>query len=717
MDSSNAVELSVKSKAVRAMWLGLFVMVLMGCLASQGFAATGRFIAHNTPNYVATAANLGTEDPTKVIEVSVWLNPRNPGELDALASQLYDPTSPKFRHFLTRNQIATRFAPTAAQMKVVRQFLVGNNLKVMRVGPMNFFVHAKGTVGDIENALHVQLNQYQVGSNVMRANNRDPYVDGAAAPLVRAISGLDSGEYTHPMATRLGPPSTKPGAKALAAMAPAAPDSSFYSNNCFDGTETESFSRNNNGSFPIGKYSGNHINLQSLTSAGCGYTPPMIQAAYNLNALYAEGFDGTGQTIGIIDWCGSLTIQSDANAFSAQFGLPQLTSSNFAITYVPTVSTCQAIDQTEINIDVEWAHAIAPGANINLIVPPSASFADVDEAQLTSVVYHLADTLSGSYGSIEAFDATSELLTENLINQIAAIAGISANFSSGDSGDYSFFRIPPTVTAPADSPYATGVGGVTLALNADNSIAWQAGWGNNETLLAEEGTVFDPPLFFGFIGGAGGGPSNCVFADAKFNCTGGFLKPSYQKKLPGKWRQVPDVSWLADPFTGGVIAISVPFQIPSLTWQVWGGTSLACPMFSALWAIANQEAGAPLGLAAPYLYSLPAGAVTDIVPVATKHNVTASIQESATVTVPYNAEQILGGSVTGKFADAIWDYAPLADTAVLVSFGMDCSAEGPAAVFGTLCTDPRPLKTKVGWDNVTGVGTPNGKAFADAFHP
>jgi subtilase family serine protease len=715
MDSSNAVVLSATSKG-RAMWLGLFVVVLIGCLASQGFAATGRFIAHNTPNYVATAANLGTEDPAKVIELSFWLNPHNRGELDTIANRLYDPTSPQFRHFLTRKQIATRFAPSAAEMKVVRQFLEANNLKVMRVGPMNFFVHVKGTVGDIENALHVQLNQYQVGSNVMRANNRDPYVDGAAAALVRAISGLDSGEYSHPMATRPGPPSTKPG-KALAAMAPAAPDSSFFSNNCFDGTVTESFSTHNNGSFPIGTYKGNHINLQSLTSAGCGYTPPMIQAAYNLNALYAEGFDGTGQTIGIIDWCGSLTIQSDANAFSAQFGLPQLTSSNFAITYVPTVSTCQAIDQTEINIDVEWAHAIAPGAKINLIVPPSASFTDVDEAEFVAITHGLANVLSGSYGSIEAFTPTSILDTENLNNEIGAVSGISANFSSGDSGDFSFLGIPPTVSAPADSPFATAVGGVTLALNADNSIAWQAGWGNNETLLAEEGTVFDPPLFFGFIGGAGGGPSNCVNVDANFNCLSGFAKPSYQRKLPGKYRQVPDVSWLADPFTGGVIAISVPFQIPSLTWQVWGGTSLACPMFSALWAIANQEAGAPLGLAAPYLYSLPAGAVTDIVPVATKHNVTASIQESATVTVPYSAAQILGGSVTGRYADAIWDYEPLADTAVLVSFGMDCSAEGPAAFFGTLCTDPGPLRTRVGWDNVTGVGTPNGKAFADAFHP
>ena len=716
MDSSNAVVLSVKSKAVRVISLGLFVVVLVGCLASQGLAATGRFIAHNTPSYVATSATLGTEDPAKMIELSFWLTPHNRGELDAIAKKLYDPTSPEFRHFLTRKQIASRFAPSAADMKVVRQFLEANNLKVMRVGPMNFFVHVKGTVGDIENALHVQLNQYQVGEKVIRSNDRDPYVDGAAAPLVRAIAGLDSGEYTHPMMQKAAIGGNSP--SALAANAAAAPaDSSFYSNNCFDSTETDSFSTNNNGSFPIGTYKGNHLNIQSLTSAGCGYTPPMIQTAYNLNGLYTEGFDGTGQTIGIIDWCGSLTIQNDANAFSSQFGLPQLTSSNFAITYIPTVSLCQAADQVEINIDVEWAHAIAPGANINLIVPPSATFADIDEAELTAVTYGLANVLSGSYGAVEFFLPTNLLETTSMINQIAAVAGISANFSSGDQGDFTFFGIPPSVSTPANSPYATAVGGVTLALNSDNSIAWQAGWGNNQTLLAETGTVFDPPISFGFIGGAGGGMSNCVTVDSNFNCLAGFPKPPYQKKLPGKYRQLPDISWLADPYTGAVIAITVPGQVPSLVWQVWGGTSVACPMFSALWAIANQEAGAPLGLASPYLYSLPAGAVTDIVPVGSKHNVTGSIQESATVTVPYSAAQMLGGSITGKYVSAIWDYPSLQDTALVISFGTDCSAEPPAAFFGTLCTDPHPLKTKVGWDNVTGVGTPNGKAFADAFHP
>jgi len=152
-------------------------------------------------------------------------------------------------------------------------------------------------------------------------------------------------------------------------------------------------------------------------------------------------------------------------------------------------------------------------------------------------------------------------------------------------------------------------------------------------------------------------------------------------------------------------------------WQVWGGTSVACPMFSALWAIANQEAGVALGQAAPYLYSMPAGAISDIVPVTTKANVSATIQESPTVKNKYGANAVLGGDGPGKFVSAIWDFPSELDTAVVISFGTDCSAEGPAEFFGTLCTDPASLHTKPGWDKVPGVGVPNAQAFADAFAP
>jgi subtilase family serine protease len=705
----------------QTIWLYLVAVTLIAGVTLPASAA-GKYIAHNTPPYVFTAKNLGTENAAETIEVSIWLNPHNRAELDALAKRLYDRTSLEYRHFLTRSQFAAQFAPTAEEAKEIQRFFEAHNLSVVRVGPNNFFVRARGTVGDVEKAFHVVLNKYEVGGKTIRANDRDPYVDGEAASLVAAVSGLDSGAYEHPrmMAQSAKLSENKVGvANAMVANATAsnaAPD--FYSNICFDGPVTQTFT--SSGSLPIGTYKGNHLNYFSSTSSGCGYTPPMIQTAYNLTGLYAEGFNGAGQTIGIIDWCGSLTIQNDANIFSARYGLPKLTSKNFAITYIPTVSYCQTIGQDpQINVEVEWSHAIAPGANINLIISPTSTYQDVNEAEFTAINYGLATVLEGDYGEPEAWLPATEIATLNLMSEIAATAGISTNFPTGDQGDFSLSYLPASVMAPADSPWATAVGGITLALHPDNTIAWQAGFGINGTVLSFQGVVQDPPKLQGLVAGSGGGQSNCITQDSSGNCLGGFPKPSYQKGLPGKYRQLPDISWLADPYTGAVIAITVPNQEPSLVWQEWGGTELACPMFSALWAIANQEAGAPLGQAAPYLYSLPAGAVYDIVPVSSKANVTGSIQDS-NGTTKYTAKELVGGPESlapTKFISVIYNSTRDQDTALVFLFGADCSVVPGGDWYGAPCNTSTSLHTNVGWDNVTGVGTPNAKAFADAFHP
>ncbi len=709
-----AVRLAIPSGRIKIAGLALILGYVIAAAALP--AAAGSFILHNTPRYVNSARNLGPEDPEKIMEVSVWLKPHNRNQLDVLTQAMYNRNSPSFRHFLKSSEFSKLFAPTAAEAAQVQKFLESQNLKIVRVGPDNFFVRASGTVRDVQTAFHVQLNNYSVLGKVIRANASDPYIDDEAANLVFTISGLDTGVYEHPLMQRPALPSVSQQTNtAMKSAATNATGSSLYSSVCFPGTEKETLSTGGTGAFPIGTYSGNHINLESLTGSGCAYTPPMIRTAYDLTGLYAEGYDGKGQTIGIIDWCGSPTIQSDANAFSKEFGLPSLTSANFAISYIPTVSTCQTADDAEIQIDVEWSHAVAPGANINLIISPSATFQDVNEAEYTAINYGLATVISGSYGSAESNTPASVLATEDLISEIAAVEGISTDFASGDYGDFTLQGLPATVSAPADAPWATGVGGVTLALNSSNAIQWQAGWGNNQTLLAEEGDIFVPPLPLGFGGGAGGGPSNCATQDASGNCLAGFHKPSFQKGLPSNVRLVPDVSWLADPYTGAAILISVPGQVPEQVWQVWGGTSLATPMFSALWAIANQEAGAPLGDAAPYLYSMPAGTIYDIVPLTSSHNVTASIRTSASATTHYTPGEVLGGSQPGNFISAIWDYPYDEATPLTISFDTDCSTspEGPV----TQCTAPTALHTHAGWDAITGVGVPNAKAFADSFHP
>jgi len=689
---------------VISQWLScVAVVVAMSCVPLSASTAGDNLIANNTPSYVATAKNLGSENSAKVIEVSVWLQLHDRGQFDALTRSLYDRNSSNYHHWLKPNDIAARFAPTAEEAKTVQQFLAAHNLTVVKTGPNNFYVRARGTVGDVEKAFQVQLNNYQVGNKVIRANAGDPYIEGAAGPMVRAVSGLDTGAFEHPV---MGKPTSIGGSKSAAAQAAVVSNSAFYSQRCFTGTETRSFSTNGDGELPIGTYTGNKLNLQSATSPGCGYTPASIQTAYNLTGLYREGYDGTGQTIAIVDWCGSFSIQSDANGFSARFGLPKLTSSNFAITYTAR-SECIAYDQVEINLDVEWAHAVAPGANINLVVPPSPSFQDVDEAEFDVANLGMGNVLSGSYGSPEALTAATELDTESLISEIGAAVGISFNFATGDQGTFELTDniFLPTVSAPADSPWSTAVGGVTLALNSDHSIAWQAGWGNNVNVLAAEGIVADPPVGE-FFAGSGGGPSNCVIKHTQFRrpiCTSGFPKPSYQKGfVPGVYRQLPDVSWLADPFTGAVILISIPGQFPEQVFQVVGGTSLATPMFSALWAIANQEAlaggGTELGQAAPYLYTMPAGAISDIVPVTSARNVTGSIRDSHGTT-KYTAAQLAGATPSEhEFVSALWDIFTDVETTAVVSFG----------------TDPG-LNITPGWDNVTGVGTPNAQAFADFF--
>jgi subtilase family serine protease len=707
-------------------------LAVMSAMAPAAFAAS-QVIPHSTPPYVSANTYVKAENPATIMDVTIWLNTRDRAAMDALAREVYDSRSPNYHRWLSRKEIAERFAPTAADLATVRQFLQSQGLQIVMADNENFFVRARGRVGDVEQAFQVRLNDYRVHGSLVRANDRDPSVAGAAAPLVRAISGLDTAVYTHPVVVR---PTTAPGrpgaglpaATPLLSGAAATAQSSFYSSNCFT-AKTETLSTNGDGELPTETLAGQQINLESLTSPGCAYTPAPIQTAYHLKQLYAEGYTGKGQTIVIVDWCGSSTIESDANAFAAKFGLPKLDASNFQIIYTPTPSQCIAENQTEINLDVEWAHAVAPGADIALVVPPSATLQDVDEADFYAVNYGLGNVISGSFGSPESETPASYLDTENLISEIAALSGISTNFSSADYGDFvPVVPSAPTVSAPADSPWATGVGGTSLALNADDSIAWQTGWGTDITMVYTNGFVSDPPTSnaLGFDFGAGGGPSRCAsqtVSGGNIVCLGGFPKPAYQSKLPGNVRLVPDVSWLADPFTGVAIAISIPGQEPAQVWEVVGGTSLACPMFSALWAIANQAAGAPLGQAAQYLYSMPAATLTDIVPVASPHNVTATI-EDASGTKRYTSAQILGSQAPATFVTAFANFlnnngtnSPFSSATDVISFGTDCSAVPLSDDFGTPCTSAKALRITKGWDDVTGVGTPNPVAFVDYFIP
>ena len=210
-----------------------------------------------------------------------------------------------------------------------------------------------------------------------------------------------------------------------------------------------------------------------------------------------------------------------------------------------------------------------------------------------------------------------------------------------------------------------------------------------------------PPLGFGFNGGAGGGASTV------------FPKPAFQAGLPGDFRQTPDIAMLADPQTGLELIVT-PDSVPGHQKfvEVFGGTSLAAPLFSAMWALTNQAAGGgPLGQAAPLLYGLPPGAITDVHQVGSPNNVKGVITIPNT---PPKKPTIIHESPRALAAPADCAAPPctLGNTTNFVSalFQSSSSTRWDVFVFGTDTS----LTTGPGWDNVTGLGTPNGMNFINA---
>jgi len=672
-------------------------------LTALGFFALMAGSALAAPNGQAT--NMGPEDESKQISVTVWLNPNNKAALDSMVEQMYDKSSSSYHRFLTMEQMNAQFAPTAKQVGVVRSFLAGHNMQVTSIAANNLFVVARGRVGDAQSAFNTKINRLMVNGTMHRVTAPEPSVNDPAGALIGSVEGLSDLQYQANVHPSINPATKTPYQGVLPTAVGA--DGLFFSGECLRPAESQTFKTG--GSFPIAIYTGNRYgaditNTMAPNLPPCGYDAAEIQQAYGLNKVYKKGLDGTGQTIVIVDAFGSNSIVNDANLFSELNGLPALTSSNFKIVTPLGPVTCTATNgcisgnwQFETTLDVEWAHAIAPGANIVLVLSPDNSFTNLDLANFAAVENQYGNVLSNSFGISEIVlqeEDPAELVVENSISELAAALGIAHNVSTGDTGDnlavdqtFGIDAVSPG--ANADSPFATGVGGTSTFLNSKSNIELQTGWGLNATEIAgvSPNPPLVPPLFGGFLFGASGGTSTV------------YAKPAFQRRLPGKFRLEPDIAMNADPETGNEIIVSPDGNPADGTFvEVFGGTSLACPMFSAFWAIANQAAGGgPIGQAAPVLYELPGGAITDVnlSPISTLLDVTGLVIDPPHV----------------SFESAAFLAQPLENTKLFVSALFQSSdTNWDVLTFGTDSS----LTTGPGWDNVTGLGTPNGAPFIDS---
>jgi len=667
----------------RFAFLSLFLAVVLclsaGTAAAQNSSAS-TFVSGNTPGFIKKAKDLGPTDPSQVISVTVWLKLHNENKLDQLVSQQYQKNQPNYHKWITQDQFNASFGPTSQQVKSVQNFLTAHNLSVLDIAENNMYVKVQGTVADVQKTFHVQINNFNFKGANYRSNKGDPSVSGPSGGNIAAVTGLDDFGF---QPANVRPTDADGNALPFIPLSQISPAGFFFEGQCFRPVETDTFQDNTT----LATYTGNRFGSDINSGVGhlppCGYQPSEMQTAYNLEALYASGLTGTGETIVITDAYGSPTIAEDSQVFSALYGLPPI---DLQIVKAPGLSnnphgTLRFWD-VETTLDVEWAHAMAPGAKIALVV--ATDRASLDEAINLAVVHHLGNTISNSWSIREGFGNPAQFIRVNRILEMAAAQGIDVNFASGDHGDESLSVGFVTVDFPASSPFATGIGGTSLALNPNNTIAFQTGWGNNLTRIAETNALnnapVNPPLNLGFQFGAGGGNSLT------------FARPSFQSGLnvPGTTRLVPDISMLADPFTGVEIIQTVGGE---LSVGVIGGTSLATPMFSGVMAIAAQAAGHGLGQAAQLVYNLPAGAVEDIVAASSPGNVTGVINGS-----PVSADALAAplGNTTDYYS-ALYN-SPFSTRWFVITFGTDTS-----------------LTTGPGWDNVTGVGTPDAFNFVTAI--
>jgi subtilase family serine protease len=359
------------------------------------------------------------------------------------------------------------------------------------------------------------------------------------------------------------------------------------------------------------------------------YQPGQIEQAYQLPALYRRGITGRGQTIVIVDSYGSPTVRHDLAVFDKAARLPAPPSlrviqpAGKVAPYQPNGNREGWAGETEL--DVEYAHTIAPGANILLVETPTAEnegttgFPQIEQAEKYVLRHRLGGVISQSFSATEqSFAKPSRLLDLRGAYIDAARDGVTVLAASGDSGaadtEYngSTYFLHPVTSWPDSDPLVTGVGATQLHLSAAGRPRAATVWNDTYNLATNEyiaGNKGPNPL-------AGGGGKSVIFS-----------RPRYQDgvaAIVGGRRGVPDISMSGACNGGADMYQSFPGQAAG--WYPTCGTSEATPEFAGIIALTDQVAGHPVGLVNPYLYRMSAAHAPGLADVTSGNNTVSFIQ-------------------------------------------------------------------------------------------
>jgi hypothetical protein len=474
----------------------------------------------------AVAALAGPVPPSTVVNLSVGLPVRDPAGLQSFVNQVSDPTKPNYRHFLTQAQFTGTFGATAADYNSVVNWLGSHGLTVTRTYSNNLLMDVAGTASQVEQALFVNLLfRLRRDGSQFVVTDRDPSLD-LAVPLLH-ISGMD--DFVTP----------KPAA---------------------------------GGTAPVGTFWG-----WDFRNAYLGIGTP------------CSGLTGTGETIGLFELDSFL--QSDINQYDTTAGAVTVQNTTALPAIIPPVNGSASLGsgQTEVTLDIQIAHSMAPGAAI-IVFEGSTGITNHGDSILHAMATSTPPLTIGSSSWNYGWNPNGE----QALAQMAA-QGVSYFQASGDNGSIG------DPTDNRDMQNQTLVGGTSLQTNA--------------LLVAPPAVPSYPtgPNGFGYYNGdtTWTGSSGGFMNGGTEQCWPWPICQSASTGIPGyqvgvsmtnnggstTWRNFPDVAM--DAFMTTIVNGVATSQV---------GTSEATPMWAGFTALTNQQGVANgvgrVGFANPVIYAI-----------------------------------------------------------------------------------------------------------------
>jgi hypothetical protein len=553
-------------------------------------------------------------------------SPQQGVALMTLLDQLQRRSSSNYHAWLTPEQFGQQFGPAEQDIQAITSWLGSHGFHVDNVANGRMLIEFSGTAGQVKEAFHTEIHKYEINGQEHWANSGDPQIPRALASTVAGIVSLHNFPR-RPQHHIIGTVSRE------------------RASGRYQLRPSES------GPAPFWTTAGGAC---GLAGGGCYAMGPYdLATIYNSLPLWnaTKPIDGTGQGIAIVSQSDIYT--QDFTDFRSDFGLPPGT---LIVTHngADAGKLASGEDETETDLDMEWAGSVAKGATIHLVISATTNTtAGVDLSAQYIVDNNVAPILSESYGACELEMGTAGNQFYNQLWQQAAAEGITVFVSTGDSGsavcddgsaiatqglavngisstpynvavggtDFDDLQNPPAYWSPTNNPTT-----LESALGYIPEMTWNDTCTNSEFFSYTGQTTAESdcndsssvfwPNFLAPIAGSGGA-SNCITStdQSLSSCSGGYAKPSWQSGVgvPADGaRDVPDVSLFAANGLNASFYVVCETDIyggcagnPE-TMVAIGGTSASAPAFAGIMAMINQATGSRQGNANYVFYSLAA---------------------------------------------------------------------------------------------------------------